>query len=75
MPTYEYKCECGNMVSLIQQMDDIHESVCTRCKKLMRRIYSALPFMFRGHPAWYDPKRMDADYDKQAYYKMKEMGK
>jgi len=68
MPTYEYSCQCGYKLSLIQLMNDQHIAICPQCKKLMQRVYT--PFMFKidNKPRWWNPKKMDAAEDQKAYH-------
>lgn len=72
MPLYDYKCECGNKVSIHQEMETKHEYICI-CGKKMQRIFFAAPFKFSGHPRWYEPKKMDAEYDRRAHLRIKEL--
>ena len=49
MPVYEYKCnDCSTKFELRCGFDDEPEVPCPRCRSRVRRIFSAVPVIFKG---------------------------
>lgn len=49
MPIYEYKCnDCSTQFELRRSFGDESESPCPSCKGKTRRIFSAVPIIFKG---------------------------
>lgn len=49
MPTYEYECNlCHHRFDVRQGFNDKPASICPRCKGEARRVFHAVPVMFKG---------------------------
>ena len=49
MPVYEYKCsDCSTQFELRRSFGDESELPCPECKGKVRRVFSAVPIIFRG---------------------------
>ena len=49
MPTYEFKCnDCGTTTTEIFKFHENHIVECDQCMKVMNKIISAPPAVFRG---------------------------
>jgi len=49
VPIYEYKCnDCSTQFELRRSFGDESESPCPNCKGKTRRIFSAVPIIFKG---------------------------
>ena len=49
MPIYEYECEnCSTQFELKCSFGDEAESSCPDCKGRVRRVFSAVPVIFKG---------------------------
>ena len=49
MPIYEYQCEkCSFKFDLLKKVGENEGASCPRCQSYSRRIFSAVPFIFKG---------------------------
>jgi putative FmdB family regulatory protein len=49
MPTYEYECNlCRNRFDRRQRFDDEPVSICPQCQGRARRVFHAVPILFKG---------------------------
>ncbi len=49
MPAYDFACQCGNRVSIVQKITDtLKPPVCIACAKEMPRDYGAPAIKFNG---------------------------
>ena len=49
MPVYEYECEkCSFKFDLLKKVGEDGGVSCPRCQSHSRRLYSAVPFIFKG---------------------------
>ena len=49
MPTYEYECNlCRNRFDRRQRFDDEPVSTCPQCQGRARRVFHAVPIVFKG---------------------------
>ena len=49
MPIYEYECkDCSMQFELIGSFGDNPESPCPKCEGKDRRVFSAVPVIFKG---------------------------
>lgn len=49
MPIYEYKCtDCSTQFELRHGFDTETELPCPKCKGKTRRVFSAVPIIFKG---------------------------
>ena len=49
MPIYEYKCdECANRFELRRSFNDDDGPSCPKCKGKARRVFCAVPVIFKG---------------------------
>ena len=49
MPTYEYECDlCHNRFDRRQRFDDEPVSICPQCQGRARRVFHAVPILFKG---------------------------
>ncbi|MCK4963561.1 MAG: hypothetical protein KAS54_00650 [Dehalococcoidia bacterium] len=49
MPTYEYECNlCHNRFDRRQRFDDEPVSICPQCQGRARRVFHAVPIVFKG---------------------------
>jgi len=50
VPLYEYKCDdCDSGFALKRSVDACHSDVnCPQCRGKVRRVFSAVPIIFRG---------------------------
>ncbi len=49
MPIYEYICDnCGHKFEVLRKIGEAGEINCTKCNNGTRRVYSPVPFIFRG---------------------------
>lgn len=49
MPTYEYKCEEGHVVTVTRKIDEAESfPVCGICTEPMKRVFNAPPVVFNG---------------------------
>jgi len=49
VPIYEYKCnECSTQFELRRNFGDESEPSCPKCSGRTRRVFSAVPVIFRG---------------------------
>ena len=49
MPVYEYKCnDCSTQFELRCSFGNGSEPPCPRCKAKTRRVFSAVPIIFKG---------------------------
>jgi putative FmdB family regulatory protein len=49
MPTYEYECtRCGDRFDRKKSFSDDLAETCPRCDAMTRRVFSAVPIIFKG---------------------------
>jgi len=49
MPIYEYECEkCSFKFDLLRKVGEDGGASCPRCQSYSRRLFSAVPFIFKG---------------------------
>ena len=49
MPIYEYECEkCSLKFDLLKKVGEDGGTSCPRCQGYGRRLFSAVPFIFKG---------------------------
>lgn len=49
MPTYEYRCTCGDQVTMIRSItDEENKPICGKCAKEMLRVFDKPVITFNG---------------------------
>jgi putative FmdB family regulatory protein len=63
MPTYEYQClKCEHRFELEQSFSAEPIAVCPVCRGVARRLFSAVPILFKGSGFYITDSRDDRKY-------------
>lgn len=49
MPAYEYRCTCGDQVTVIRSIaDEENKPICAKCAQEMKRVFDKPVITFKG---------------------------
>ncbi len=48
MPTYEYRCDNGHLIEVVQRMSDPPLEACTECGAAVQRVFHPIAVHFKG---------------------------
>jgi putative FmdB family regulatory protein len=69
MPIYEYRCENGHLVEVLQKITDDPVTVCEQCGAAMQRVFHPVAVHFKGSGFYntdYGTSKRKRELDKSA---------
>jgi putative FmdB family regulatory protein len=69
MPIYEYRCENGHLVEVLQKITDDPVTVCEQCGAAMQRVFHPVAVHFKGSGFYntdYGTSKRKREMDKSA---------